>query len=350
MTKTGEQEPKYRSSTRASAPVRQLGALLAASALFGGCSLSMPEDTELFTREGAETADASMDGSMSGRDASDDGSSDSGAVDDGGNTLDAGSDAAQGDADGATDAGQDAGPTVFDPNAGLVLHYRFNETTGNTVHDFAGSKDAIIVGTPSGHEQWVSAGRVDGALKLAGGAAPDAGTGHYVELPQGAMLGLNEATIALWVNRAGGPMWQRVFDLGSGPPVWIYFTASGGNGLPIVAGRTPALIFVDYANIPEAPVGEGVLKVNTPIPVSTWVHFALTWSAQQMSVYLDGKLAGSAVPRAGVTPTDLGNTGQNYIGRSQFAADAYFNGLVDEFRIYDRALSASDVMQLREVK
>lgn len=145
-------------------------------------------------------------------------------------------------------------------------------------------------------------------------------------------------------------MWQRVFDFGSGPPVWIYFTASGGTGLPVVAGRTPALIFVDFQTIADAPVGVGTLKINTPIPVSTWVHFVMTWSAQQISVYLDGKLAGQAAVHGAITPTDLGNTGQNYLGRSQFAADSYFNGMIDEFRIYDHVLSASDVSMLRDVR
>ncbi len=45
-------------------------------------------------------------------------------------------------------------------------------------------------------------------------------------------------------------------------------------------------------------------------------------------------------------PSDLGVTTQNYIGRSQFSTDPYLNGLVDDFRIYNNALSASQITQV----
>lgn len=349
MTKIFEQRATHWKPTVSGEPVpaRRFGRLLAASLLLTGCSLGMPEDNELFTPErnsattppdgGNKPADASVDATVS----NEAGTAEDAAVD-GASAADASVDAG--------DAAQEAAVAVFDPAAGLLLHYRFNESTGNTVHDFAGNKDAIILGTPSGHEQWVSAGRIDGALRLAGGAAVDGGVGHYVELPQGTLLGLDEATIALWMNRAGGPMWQRVFDLGNGPPVWIYFTPNGGTGVPVVAGRTPALIFVDFIAIPEAPAGEGQLKINKAIPVSTWVHVALTWRSDELAFYMDGKQLAKTVTHGAIKPTDLGNTGQNYLGRSQFAADPYFNGLLDEFRVYDYALSASDIAQLYEVK
>jgi hypothetical protein len=41
-------------------------------------------------------------------------------------------------------------------------------------------------------------------------------------------------------------------------------------------------------------------------------------------------------------PSSLGNTANNYIGKSQYA-DPYLNGLMDEFRIYTVPLSASEI-------
>ncbi len=47
-----------------------------------------------------------------------------------------------------------------------------------------------------------------------------------------------------------------------------------------------------------------------------------------------------------ILPEDLGVTNQNWIGRSQFTADAFFNGAADDFRIYNRAMSAAEVRYL----
>ena len=42
----------------------------------------------------------------------------------------------------------------------------------------------------------------------------------------------------------------------------------------------------------------------------------------------------------------IGNTPNNWIGRSAFVADPYFAGLIDDFRIYNRALSAAEISTL----
>jgi hypothetical protein len=47
-----------------------------------------------------------------------------------------------------------------------------------------------------------------------------------------------------------------------------------------------------------------------------------------------------------LNPSSLGATTQNYIGRSQYSADPYLNGRVDDFQIYDDALSAAEVADL----
>ncbi len=47
-----------------------------------------------------------------------------------------------------------------------------------------------------------------------------------------------------------------------------------------------------------------------------------------------------------LAPFRLGWTGQNWIGRSQYAADPYFNGKIDDLRIYHGAMSAAEVTAL----
>ena len=45
-------------------------------------------------------------------------------------------------------------------------------------------------------------------------------------------------------------------------------------------------------------------------------------------------------------PADLGTTTNNWLGRSQWDADGYFDGLLDEVRIYSEALSEAEIRWL----
>ena len=47
-----------------------------------------------------------------------------------------------------------------------------------------------------------------------------------------------------------------------------------------------------------------------------------------------------------LTPADLGTIDYAYIGRSQFSVDPYFDGAIDDFRVYNRALSATEIQAL----
>jgi hypothetical protein len=66
--------------------------------------------------------------------------------------------------------------------------------------------------------------------------------------------------------------------------------------------------------------------------------------AMTVKVYQDGSVVASGPTT--VLPKDLGKTTQNWLGRSQFTADAYFSGIMDEFRIYTRALSEGELRYL----
>ena len=64
-------------------------------------------------------------------------------------------------------------------------------------------------------------------------------------------------------------------------------------------------------------------------------------SAMTLRLYQDGESIGSRPTT--VLPKDLGVTNQNWLGRSQWSADGLYQGLIDEFRIYNRALSDGEV-------
>ena len=161
------------------------------------------------------------------------------------------------------------------------------------------------------------------------------GTNDYVDLPIGPLVAsLTDATLALWVNvsDASGD-WQRIFDFGTGTTAYMFLTPTAGS-----SGA------VRFAITSTGSSGESLL--NASASLTGWHPVAVTFSGESktMRLYVDGGVVASG--STNTLPKDLGRTTQNWLGRSQYAADAYFTGLLDEFRIYNRALSAGEIRYL----
>jgi hypothetical protein len=66
--------------------------------------------------------------------------------------------------------------------------------------------------------------------------------------------------------------------------------------------------------------------------------------ADALQLYRYGRLEGSIAPLCVLS--DLGETTHNWLGRSQYPDHPYFNGALDDVRIYNRALSEAEVRYL----
>ena len=89
------------------------------------------------------------------------------------------------------------------------------------------------------------------------------------------------------------------------------------------------------------------MRATAPRPMGTgWHHLAVVIDSatMTMSLYLDGTVV--ATNTTTMLPKDLGKTTQNWLGRSQWTADGYYGGMLDEVRIYNRALTAGEVRYL----
>ena len=75
---------------------------------------------------------------------------------------------------------------------------------------------------------------------------------------------------------------------------------------------------------------------------NTWRHVVATVDASYLRVYVNGVEDATPVAR---TIGDVVSGGTNLIGRYNFGGGDYFLGSIDEFRIYDRALSADEIKQ-----
>ena len=168
------------------------------------------------------------------------------------------------------------------------------------------------------------AGKLGNAVKLSG-------SNEYVNLPAGIVSGLSDFTVSVWLNPGATTTWSRVFDLGTGTDVYMFLTVNAGGGprFAITTGGGGA---------------EQQLSSGTQLPVNTWSHLAVTLSGTTGTLYVNGT-AVATNPNMTLHPSSLGNTTQNWIGRSQYD-DPYLNATVDDFQIYGRALSGTEVAAL----
>jgi hypothetical protein len=160
------------------------------------------------------------------------------------------------------------------------------------------------------------------------------GTSDYVDLPDGLTNDLHDFSIACWVKLNTLDTWSRIFDFGGDTDVFMMLTpASGNTGYP-------------YFTITiSGNDGEQGIDGTSALPVGSWQHLAVTRSGNTGILYINTEEVGR---NTGITlnPSDMGNTENNYIGRSQWSNDPYLNADIDKFVVYNRALSASEVSAL----
>jgi hypothetical protein len=84
------------------------------------------------------------------------------------------------------------------------------------------------------------------------------------------------------------------------------------------------------------------LQAATPLPVGRWVHLAGAFDGAIMRIYVDGRECGSLERPGPVKPNEC----RLCLGNYAAGHAAYFDGWLDEVRIYGRALAAAEVRAL----
>ncbi|HOD80670.1 MAG: PEP-CTERM motif protein [Planctomycetes bacterium ADurb.Bin126] len=202
----------------------------------------------------------------------------------------------------------------------MIHRYSFNEASGTVAIDSVGAAHGTIVN-----------GSQDGSGKLTFTQANQT----CVSLPIGPVVAaLDSVTVEGWADWAGGANWQRLFDCGNNTTQYLFVSPHGSTGGSRFAITTGG--------------GSGEQKADGVSFGTGPIHYAVTLddATDTARVYLNGRLISTAT---GVTlkPSSLGATVNNWLGRSQYSADPYYNGTMDEFRIYSRALTATEVGQSR---
>ncbi len=151
------------------------------------------------------------------------------------------------------------------------------------------------------------------------------GDSTYVQLPY-TVANHKAITVTCWFYYRGGNEWQRVWDFGNSTDQYMYLTSNCGSGLQFAIKNGG---------------DEELVTPGKRLTSNRWYHLAVTLADGVASVYLDGELVGQNTNMT-ITPADFRPV-LNYIGRSQFVADPLLRGTVQDFHIYNYALSADQI-------
>jgi hypothetical protein len=227
-------------------------------------------------------------------------------------------------------------PVTPVPPVVLIHRYSF-DGTGTKVADTKGAAHGEVVGTTLPGF---------GALPLMAGEIA-----QYVDLPDGIISPLNDATIEAWVTWTGDRSWQRIFDFGNNnaADVAADVSSSGTSYLFLTAASAmdtvrvlPRGLRVAYSN--DGVADEEICQGPTTLPVAVAAHVAVVvnQAEQKMLLYQDGALLDSCDLAGPLSAIDDKN---NWLGRSNYSGDSFFEGIFDEFRIYSAALSAEEIAE-----
>jgi hypothetical protein len=233
-----------------------------------------------------------------------------------------------GDAECSTDDECDDGDDcTIDECSGAVCEHEDTCTDPLAIYPFAsGAQDA----TGNGHDGVLVNG-ASIAPGIVGNAADINGGTQHVDLPDGLVSACDDFTFASWVWLDAKPDWNRIFDFGSSTATNMFLTPKvGGANTLRFALKVPGF------------GGGAEAQISAPytFPLSAWTHVAVVLDADTGRLYVNGAQVATATIAA--NPSDMGNTANNWLGRSQWP-DPYFNGRLDEVEISCRAYSAPEI-------
>jgi ribosomal protein S17E len=252
--------------------------------------------------------------------------------------------------------------TLTGTQGGLLrAHYTFEEASGTTATDQAGGDQNGTIAGGAARSASVpadlAASSGDGALAgnattvasadapVGTGSAPQVvdslgraldfdGSDDFVTVPAAATASA-DMTVEAWVKWDGGNAWQRVFDFGenaSNPNDFLFLTPkSGDNTLRFAISTTG---------------GGGEQRLDsTVLPTGEWTHVAVSIDSARNTgkLYVNGQVV--AINTAMTLDPSQIVTGSNFLGKSNYPADPFFNGQIADFRLWNTVRSDGQIVE-----
>jgi hypothetical protein len=201
-----------------------------------------------------------------------------------------------------------------DITTGLVGHWKFDEGSGTTAGDSAGSNTGTLTNGPT----WTTG-------KIGSGALSFDGTNEYVYRSSITGGSTTEGTYSSWLYYRSGTRFDGFITSNSNTPViW-----DDGNNMRVRI---------------DDGVGGYPINMSEPVDIllNQWVFWTITYDANGGTIYKNGTAVGSD----GTGAASYAAISDMHIGSDKAIAGRTIDGVMDDVRLYNRALSASEITQL----
>ncbi|MDJ0939562.1 MAG: DNRLRE domain-containing protein [Woeseiaceae bacterium] len=213
-------------------------------------------------------------------------------------------------------SGEIAALATLPPKTPLA-HWRLDETGGFIATDSVGGRDGTLINGPT----W-AAGQLDNAVRFDG-------SNDRINVPHDAGLNIeSQITLSAWIYPDTLKPFQIVLTKGDGGVAENYWLGTEGNKANFG--------FVDGGAYAQHTTSGLTLQAGQ------WHHIAATFddAANEVKIYVDGvaeTFTNTYAPAA--------NNEQLIIGNSYYAGEG-FDGLIDDVRLYDFVLGATEIASL----
>ena len=212
----------------------------------------------------------------------------------------------------------------FDTDPSLILYFSFDELSGNHAIDHSQYQNhGVLVGTPR-----LVAGKFGNALKFNGES-------DWVEVPHDDTLAVDgDFTIMAWIHtpRHHGPsgaQWQGILAKSNNPRSYSFYTQADGR-LHLSVDR-----YIGSSS-------------DEKVELNEWQYVVAQVDKGWQRFWINGKNVGNILidtPLPGKVDTAPVRIGNTHDDMPPSAPDRHFLGVIDEVRIYTRALSEAEIIE-----
>ena len=209
-----------------------------------------------------------------------------------------------------------------EPDESLILYFSFDELDGDNTID---------------HSRYENHGEIAGAPKHVDGKFGKAlqlnGESDWVEVPHEDILTVDESvTVMAWINTErhqgpGGQRWQGIVAKSNGPRSYSFYTEFPSECLHLSVGGAGSVC-------------------NGKVKLDEWQHVVAQVDDGTHRYWINGENVGEfpgKPPPPGKADTDSVLVGKTHEGQREFL------GIIDEVRIWNRALDEDEVIEQMEI-